>query len=202
MSPPQRSEACIRVAPPDRACHSRLPASQWLPMQSSQRVVAQWVPQQAPRGKRLLRFPLKAIPLGLQQANCLVLVSRPPETPEQRQKRKQAEKDRAQAQVGSLTAKLKWPFQRRSDCQYVQAYAEAQSRQLKADQNQNFLKRETPFLCNVRFRCDLPEVSYHARIRSCSCCCSSLCYIKQAEAIASLPAYVHMCDMFHSVTCL
>ncbi|KAL3143939.1 hypothetical protein ABBQ32_003754 [Trebouxia sp. C0010 RCD-2024] len=62
--------------------------------------------------------------------------SRPVETPEQRQKRKQAEKDRAQAQ----------------------AYAETQSRLLKADQNQNFLKRETPFLCNVRFRCDLPEV--------------------------------------------
>ena len=30
---------------------------------------------------------------------------------------------------------------------------------VNAEQKQNFLKRETPFLCNVRFRCDLPEVS-------------------------------------------
>ena len=35
---------------------------------------------------------------------CL-LPTRPVETPEQRQKRKQAEKDRAQAQVGPLTAR-------------------------------------------------------------------------------------------------
>ena len=37
----------------------------------------------------------------LLQTDCLF---RPKETPEQRQQRKQAEKDRAQAQVGSLTA--------------------------------------------------------------------------------------------------
>lgn len=62
--------------------------------------------------------------------------SRPAETPEQRLARKQAEQDRADAQK----------------------YTDSQARLLNTEQNQNFLKRETPFLCNVRFRCDLPEV--------------------------------------------
>ena len=41
----------------------------------------------------------------------------------------------------------------------LQKYADSQARLLNTEQNQNHLKRETPFLCNVRFRCDLPEVS-------------------------------------------
>lgn len=61
---------------------------------------------------------------------------RPVETPEQRRARKQAEADRANAQ----------------------GYKAAQVQAPTAEQSQNFLKRETPFLCNVRFRCDLPEV--------------------------------------------
>lgn len=63
-------------------------------------------------------------------------ISRPVETPEQRKARKQVEEDKANAQK----------------------YADSQARLLNTEQNQNHLKRETPFLCNVRFRCDLPEV--------------------------------------------
>ncbi|DBA95535.1 hypothetical protein WJX82_011579 [Trebouxia sp. C0006] len=62
--------------------------------------------------------------------------SRPVETPEQRKARKQVQEDKANAQK----------------------YADSQARLLNTEQNQNHLKRETPFLCNVRFRCDLPEV--------------------------------------------
>ena len=46
-------------------------------------------------------------------------------------------------------------------CQF-QAAQEAQAK-AEAEQNQNYLKRETPFLCNVRFRCDLPEVGMQLR---------------------------------------
>ncbi len=45
----------------------------------------------------------------------------------------------------------------------LQEYADSQARLLNTEQNQNHLKRETPFLCNVRFRCDLPEVSNGVR---------------------------------------
>ena len=41
----------------------------------------------------------------------------------------------------------------------MQRYKAAQVQAPTAEQSQNFLKRETPFLCNVRFRCDLPEVN-------------------------------------------
>lgn len=71
----------------------------------------------------------------------------------------------------------------------VQAYAETQSRLLKADQNQNFLKRETPFLCNVRFRCDLPEVSFCASMSY-----SKLCCINAFQLACSLPS-MHVCQV-------
>ena len=42
----------------------------------------------------------------------------------------------------------------------MQAVQKAAQAAADARKEENFLKRETPFLCNVRFRCDLPEVGH------------------------------------------
>ena len=98
---------------------------------------------------------------------CCML--RPVETPDQRKARKQAEADRAHAQVQSLSGLSKFgPVKDKADLTcaagLLQKYADSQAQVHNTEQNQNFLKRETPFLCNVRFRCDLPEVSFTAII--------------------------------------
>lgn len=131
--------------------------------------VVEW-PQEAPNlpavGMHRSRLPAGILSkLPTTQLVCMLTRSccnRTAETPEQRQKRKQAEQARADAQVLLLRVYSCWCTVFSSVLCQFQAAQEAQAK-AEAEQNQNYLKRETPFLCNVRFRCDLPEVGMKLR---------------------------------------
>ena len=69
----------------------------------------------------------------------------------------------------------------------LQKYADSQARLLNTEQNQNHLKRETPFLCNVRFRCDLPEVSNCVQD-------AETCLLPCAGLLSCECVYLFMCD--------
>lgn len=177
----QRSEACIR---PDRACRSRLPASQWPPMQSSHRVVAQWVPQQAPRGKPLFRFSLTPSQAAAGQLSVVaVQTARDPRTATEAE----ASRKRQGAGAGkfldskfevAVSAEVRLPVCA-GLCRSTVTSAESRSESKLLE-----ARNSVSVQCQISVRPARGE--HHAKS------CSNLCYIKQAGAMA-LTACICMC---------
>ncbi|KAK9832178.1 hypothetical protein WJX74_001843 [Apatococcus lobatus] len=84
--------------------------------------------------------------LAASQASAPARSARPQETPEQRQKRKDAEKK-----------KQEHAKRERDKLKQKQAAATAAKAAPRPAESQHFT-RQTPFVCNIRFRNDLPEI--------------------------------------------